>query len=67
MGLYAGYCRLGKVMAMRGKAKTTEKLVMDFYLPCAISGLLLAGLIALTTPASSSDLTSESGVIVALN
>lgn len=54
-------------MAMQGTAKTTEKLVMDFYLPCAISGLLLAGLIALTTPASSSDLTSESGVIVALN
>lgn len=30
--------------------KNRRKLLLDFYLPCAVSGLLLAGLISATTP-----------------
>lgn len=30
--------------------KTRRNLLLNFYLPCAVSGLLLAGLISFTTP-----------------
>lgn len=55
------------VMPMKRTAKPLDRLMMDFYLPCAISGLLLAGLIALTTPDSPVGPITEPAIVVALN
>lgn len=46
--------------------KSPDRLVVDFYLPCAISGLLLAGLIALTTPMAPAELAGDVTPVVAL-
>ena len=54
------------VMPMQATAKSPDRLVMDFYLPCAISGVLLAGLIALTTPIATAEMAQESSPVVAL-
>ncbi len=54
------------VMPMQATAKSPDRLVMDFYLPCAISGVLLAGLIALTTPSATAEMVRDSSPVVAL-
>jgi hypothetical protein len=50
--------------------KSRRNILLDFYLPCAVSGLLLAGLIAITSPSAPPDLGSAGALgtsIVALH
>jgi hypothetical protein len=48
---------------MRKATKIPGNLIWDFYLPCAVSGLLLAGLIFVTNPASPPESAAETAVV----
>ena len=44
-------------------AKKRRNLLLDFYLPCTVSGLLLAGLIAITNPEVPAQAASQVDVV----
>lgn len=42
-----------------------RNLVMDFYLPCVVSGVLLAGLISITEPMPPAEQAAPSALVLA--
>lgn len=50
---------------MRKATKKPCNLMLDFYLPCAVSGLLLAGLIFVTNPAPPAEIVDATVVTMA--
>lgn len=50
---------------MRNVETRSKNLMMNFYLPCMVSGLLLAGLISITSVVPAGELPSHPVVILA--